>query len=239
MTEPNCGIVKVIIPALNEEETIVRVIEDIPRERVSEIIVVDNGCSDRTADRAAAAGARVVREPWPGYGSACLRGLAAAAGADVVVFLDGDYSDYPEEMGLLLDTLCQGFDMVVGSRLAGARAPGALPPHSVFGNWLVSTLINRQTGARYTDLGPFRAVRYEKLMNLGMADPDYGWTVEMALRAAHAGWRVAEVPVRYRKRAAGRSKITGSFTASIKTAIKMFRVLLRLRRTLRAERCGL
>ena len=184
MPEPDAPRVAVIIPALNEEDSIARVIADIPRATSPDIIVVDNGCTDRTAERARAAGARVVPAPRRGYGSACMRGLAQAGNPDIVVFLDGDYSDDPREMTLLLETLSRGCDMVVGSRLTGRRERGALPPHSVWGNRLVCALINLQAGTRYTDLGPFRAVRFDKLMALGMKEPDYGWTVEMALRAA-------------------------------------------------------
>lgn len=227
--------VVVIIPALNEEENIGRVIGDIPKKLVSGIIVVDNGSEDDTARVARKAGARVVAEPRAGYGSACLRGLSEAVGADTVVFIDGDYSDYPEQMPLLLEQIERGFDMVVGSRMTGRREPGALPLHSLLGNWLVTFLINITTGTRYTDLGPFRAVGYEKLMAAGMKDTDYGWTVEMALRAAAAGWKVCEVPVRYRKRHGGKSKITGSLAASVKTAWKMFSVLSRLKKQLRRE----
>lgn len=226
----------VIIPALNEEENIWRVIADIPADVVDEVIVVDNGSSDGTRKKALSAGAVVVDEPRRGYGSACLRGLEAAAGADVVVFLDGDYSDYPEEAAALVAKLEEGYDMVVGSRLIGEREPGALPAHSLFGNWLVCRLIRLISGARYTDLGPFRAVRYEKLMALGMKDAGYGWTVEMALRAAAAGWKTCEIPVRYRKRLAGKSKITGSPIESVKTAVKMFSVLIGHYRRMKKER---
>lgn len=228
--------VTVIIPALNEETNIVKVIGDIPLETVSRIIVVDNGSTDNTAEAATNAGAEVFFESKRGYGNACMKGLEAAAGCDVVVFLDGDYSDFPEEAALLVDRLNEGFDMVVGSRMTGKRERGALPIHSLFGNWLVSTLINISTRSRYTDLGPFRAVRYEKLMALGMKDTNYGWTVEMAMRAEGAGWRTCEVPVRYRKRHSGKSKITGSISASVKTAVKMITVFVRLSIQLRKEK---
>ena len=236
MTETGPKRVIAIIPALNEEGSISLVLEDIPGDRVHETIVVDNGCTDATVQIANSCGARVIAENRRGYGNACQAGLRAAAGADIVLFLDGDYSDYPEESSLLLDTMEQGYDMVVGSRLRGKRTRGALPPHSVFGNWLICSLINILCGTHYTDLGPFRAVSYDKLMLLGMKDPNYGWTVEMALRAAAAGWRVCEVPVSYRRRHAGKSKVTGSITASVKTALKMFIVLIKLRRIMKKEK---
>lgn len=228
--------VAAVIPVLNEEENIALVIGGIPGDRVHEVIVVDNGCTDATAQIARSCGARVIEETRRGYGNACQAGLRAAAGADIVLFLDGDYSDYPEESALLLDTLDQGYDMVLGSRLRGKRTRGALPPHSVFGNWLICSLINLLCGTQYTDLGPFRAVNFDKLMSLGMKDPNYGWTVEMAMRAASAGWRVCEVPVSYRRRHAGKSKVTGSVTASVKTALKMFSVLIKLRLIMKMEK---
>lgn len=229
-------IVTVIIPALNEEENIAKVIGDLPRERIHRVIVVDNGSVDGTARVAKSAGADVIPEPNRGYGAACLRGLQAAEGSDVIVFVDGDYSDYPEETAVLLDRLAEGYDMVVGSRMTGKRERGALPVHSLIGNWLVSTLINISCGTGYTDLGPFRAVRYEKLMALGMKDMNYGWTVEMAMRAAGAKWKTCETPVRYRKRFSGKSKVTGSITASVKTAVKMISVFIRLSIQLRKEK---
>ncbi|MEW6202007.1 MAG: glycosyltransferase family 2 protein [bacterium] len=228
--------VAVIIPALNEEDNIEHVIKDIPHNLVDDIIVVDNGSTDATPERARRAGARVVSEPKRGYGNACMRGLQEAKGAYIVVFLDGDHSDYPEEMSILVEEISEGYDMAIGSRMIGKRETGALPPHSLFGNWLVCKLINLSVGTHYTDLGPFRAVRYERLMELGMCDPNYGWTVEMALRAAYAGWSVCEIPVRYRKRRSGQSKVTGSLAASIRTALKMFWVLIMLQLKLRKEK---
>lgn len=229
-------IITVIIPAWNEQDNIGLVIGELPEAFRGRVIVVDNASDDDTARVAQAAGARVAREDVRGYGSACLRGLSEAAGSDIVVFVDGDLSDYPEEAADLVAKLREGYDMVVGSRMIGKRERGALPPHSVFGNWLVCALMNIFAGTRHTDLGPFRAVRYEKLMRLGMKDANYGWTVEMALRAAGAGWRVTEIPVRYRKRNAGKSKITGSVVASAKTAYKMLYVLARITIEIRRER---
>lgn len=239
MDEKECStraVVTVIIPALNEEENIAKVIGDLPRERINRVIVVDNGSADGTARAAESAGAEVAHEPDRGYGAACMKGLHLAAGSDVIVFVDGDYSDYPEEAALLLDRLAEGYDMVVGSRMTGKRERGALPIHSLIGNWLVSTLINISCGTSYTDLGPFRAVRYNSLMSLGMKDRNYGWTVEMAMRAAGAGWRCCEVPVRYRKRFSGKSKVTGSLSASVKTAFKMLSVFVKLSIQLRKEK---
>lgn len=205
----------VIIPALNEEQSLPKVLAEIPSALRAEVVVVDNGSTDATAEVATAAGARVVREPVRGYGAACLRGIAALPRADILVFLDGDHSDYPEQMEELTAPILEGSaDLVIGSRLRGTRERNALPPHSVFGNWLASHLLRLLYGQRVTDLGPFRAVRAEALHALGMQDRGYGWTVEMQIKAARTGLRVVEVPVNYRRRI-GRSKITGSLRASL------------------------
>jgi glycosyltransferase involved in cell wall biosynthesis len=212
MTSAHIG---VIIPALNEEQSLPKVLAEIPGALRAEVVVVDNGSTDATAEVAAAAGARVVREPVRGYGAACLRGIAALPHADILVFLDGDHSDYPEQMQELIQPILEGSaDLVIGSRMRGTRERNALPPHSVFGNWLASRLLRLLYGQKVTDLGPFRAVRAEALHALGMQDRAYGWTVEMQIKAARAGLRVVEVPVNYRRRI-GRSKITGSLRASL------------------------
>lgn len=224
--------VAVVIPALDEERSVARVVSEIPRAgdgfAVSEIVVVDNGSSDATAEAARGAGARVVSEPRRGYGRACLAGIAALDGAppDVVVFLDADASDDPSEMPLLVAPIRAGDDFVVGSRVLGAAEPGALAPQARYGNRLACFLLRVFYGARFTDLGPFRAIRYGALRALGMRDTNYGWTVEMQLRAARAGLRSSEVPVSYRRRV-GRSKITGTVRGTILAGAKILWTLAR------------
>ena len=219
--------ISVIIPAFNEEESIGKVIADIPKACVQEIIVVDNGCLDRTAEIAHAAGARVVREERRGYGSACLAGIAALNAPEIVVFLDGDYSDFPSEMPLLIQPILAGdAEMVIGSRIRGVREKGALLPQARFGNALATFLIRLLFHAHYTDLGPFRAIRYEQLLAMDMQDKTFGWTVEMQVKAAKMGLRVCEVPVSYRKRI-GQSKITGTVKGTILAGCKIITTILR------------
>lgn len=202
--------ISVIIPALNEEESIGKVIGDIPTY-VDEVIVVDNGSRDRTVEIATSLGARVLHEPERGYGIACLTGIASVTDPDIVVFLDGDYSDYPKEMDLLVDPIIEGnAEMVIGSRIAGNAEKGALTPQAIFGNWLACRLMRWFWGVRYTDLGPFRAIRYDTLQSLDMRDRNYGWTVEMQIKAAQRRVAALEVPVSYRKRHAGKSKVSGT-----------------------------
>lgn len=223
--------VGVIIPALNEEASLPRVLEAIPAGMVEEILVVDNGSTDRTAEVAAVHGARVIREPRRGYGAACLAGIAwmREHPPDIVVFLDGDFSDHPEEIESLLVPIREaGCDLVIGSRVLGSAEPGALLPQARAGNRLAVFLLRVLYGARYTDLGPFRAVRFGRLLELGMKDRAYGWTVEMQARAALAGWKTTEVPVSYRRRI-GRSKITGTMRGTVKAGIAILRTLVRLR----------
>lgn len=219
--------VSVIIPAFNEEESIGKVIADIPKACVQEIIVVDNGCFDRTAEVACAAGARVVREARRGYGSACLAGIAALNTPEIVVFLDGDYSDFPSEMPLLLQPILAGrAEMVIGSRIRGVCEKGALLPQARFGNALATFLIRLLFRVRYTDLGPFRTICYEQLLAMDMQDRTFGWTVEMQVKAAKMGLRVCEVPVSYRKRI-GQSKITGTVKGTILAGYKIITTILR------------
>lgn len=214
----------VVIPALNEEAAIGRVIADIPAW-VDRIVVADNGSRDRTAEVARTAGATVVAEPEPGYGAACLAGLAELRDIDVIVFLDGDYSDYPEDMANLVGPVTSGVaDMVLGSRVLGKREPGSLTPQQHFGNWLATSLIRIIWGARYTDLGPFRAISRGALEALSMADRNYGWTVEMQVKAAELGLKSREVPVRYRRRI-GVSKVSGTITGSVKAGVKILAVI--------------
>ena len=219
--------VSVIIPAFNEEESIGKVIADIPKACVQEIVVVDNGCLDRTAEVARAAGARVVREERRGYGSACLAGIAALNAPEIVVFLDGDYSDFPSEMPLLLQPILAGdAEMVIGSRIRGVHEKGALLPQARFGNALATFLIRLLFHVCYTDLGPFRAIRYERLLAMDMQDKTFGWTVEMQIKAAKMGLRVCEVPVTYRKRI-GQSKITGTVKGTILAGYKIITTIFR------------
>lgn len=222
MTSVPCRI-SVVIPALNEEASLPLVLGDIPRDLVQQVIVVDNGSADRTAEVAAAHGATVVKEPARGYGSACLRGLAELAKSppDIVVFLDADYSDHPDEMRQILAPILNGqADFVLGSRLAGNRERWAMPPQSVWGNRLACFLMRILFAARYTDLGPFRAIRWDALEKLGMCDRNFGWTVEMQIKAARAGLRTMEVPVSYRRRV-GASKISGTVRGTILAGSKI------------------
>lgn len=219
--------VSVIIPAFNEAESIGKVIADIPKTCVGEIIVVDNGSIDRTAEVARAAGARVVRETRKGYGYACLAGIAVLNAPEIVVFLDGDYSDFPSEMPLLIQPILAGeVEMVIGSRIRGAREKGALLPQARFGNAFATFLIRLLFHVRYSDLGPFRAIRYEQLLAMDMQDKTFGWTVEMQVKAAKMGLRVCEVPVSYRKRI-GQSKITGTVRGTILAGYKILTTILR------------
>ncbi len=214
----------VVIPALNEADAIGKVVAGIPGW-VDQVVVADNGSSDGTGDVAAAAGATVVREPARGYGAACLAGIAALAPCDVVVFLDGDHSDYPEEMDRLVDPIVAGqCDFVVGSRAAATREPGALTPQQVFGNWLAVTLIRWIWGTRFTDLGPFRAIRRDSLAALAMADRDYGWTVEMQVKAIEHGLAIRDVPVSYRRRI-GVSKVSGTLKGTIMAGTKILWII--------------
>lgn len=219
--------IAVVIPALDEERAIGRVLADVP-VWVDTIIVADNGSRDRTAEIARSAGAIVVHEPEPGYGAACLAGLTRVGDAQIIVFLDGDYSDHPEEMVGLVDPIIAGAaDLVIGSRVLGAREAGALTPQQRFGNWLATRLIRGFWGVRYTDLGPFRAIRAPALVSLGMSDRTYGWTVEMQIKAAITGLRSVEVPVRYRRRI-GVSKISGTIKGTIKAGWKILTMIGRL-----------
>jgi glycosyltransferase involved in cell wall biosynthesis len=209
--------ISVVIPTYNEAQSIGRVLADIPK-MVDEVLVVDSDSGDGTAAIAHEMGARVLREPRRGYGRACLTGLASVNAPDVVVFLDGDYSDRPAEMPILLDPLRAGSaDMVIGSRLAGVRTPGALPWHAVFGNRLAAGLIASLSGVHLTDLGPFRAARYDALLALRLQESTYGWPVEMILKGARRGLRIVEVPVSYHPRL-GTSKISGTFPGSVGAA---------------------
>lgn len=224
-------IVDVIIPALNERESLPLVLRAIPGDAVREVVVVDNGSTDGSPEAAAAHGATVVHEPRRGYGSACLAGIAALRTRprppDVVVFLDADFSDHPEELPEVVRPIAAGeADLVIGSRTLGRRERGALLPQARFGNLLASWLIRRLYGVRVTDLGPFRAIRWPALLELGMRDTDFGWTAEMQVRAARRGLRYREVPVSYRRRV-GVSKITGTVSGTVRAGYKILYTVFR------------
>lgn len=219
--------VSVVIPALNEERSLPLVLRALPRTHVHEVVVVDNGSADATARVAREHGARVVAEPERGYGAACLAGIAACDAPDIVAFVDADFSDRPEELADVLAPLLEGrADLVIGSRTLGRRERGALLPHARFGNALATALIRRFFGVRFTDLGPFRAIRAGALASLDMRDRDFGWTVEMQVKAARRGLRCAEVPVSYRRRV-GRSKISGTLAGTIGASRKILGTILR------------
>ncbi len=220
--------VAAVIPALNEERSIALVLADLARTRaVERVVVCDNGSTDATADVAMRAGARVVAEPRRGYGAACLRALAdlEADPPDIVLFLDADRSDDVGDVGAILSPLREGSaDFVVGSRVLGRPEPGSMTPAQRFGNWLASRLLRAFYGVRATDLGPFRAIRWDALHALEMRDRDFGWTIEMQVKAARRGLRTVEVPVRYRKRI-GDSKISGTVRGPLLAGAKILGVI--------------
>lgn len=219
-------LIDVIIPAYNESASIGKVIGDIPRELVRDIIVCNNNSTDATASVAAASGAIVVDQPIIGYGNACLAGMAyikerpIAMQPDIIVFMDGDYSDYPQEMKSLLSPIMDGKDMVIGSRVKGNPDRGSLTIPQRFGNWLATRLIHLMYGFKFSDLGPFRAIRWQKLLSLDMQDKNYGWTVEMQVKALQQHLACAEVPVSYRKRI-DTSKVSGTVKGSILAGYKI------------------
>lgn len=214
----SCVRVSVIIPTHNEAQAIGRVLADLPFDLVTEVIVVDSNSSDGTPEVAARMGARVIKEPRRGYGRACLTGIGNADSPDIIVFLDGDYSDRPSELPLLLASIFEGrADITVGSRLGKNRNSGALPWHQAFGNRLAAGLIRLLYGLRISDLGPFRAGRAEVLRSLALEETTYGWAVEMIVKGALAGFRIIEVPVSYHPRI-GKSKISGTVKGTIGAA---------------------
>jgi len=217
--------IDVIIPAFNEQDSIQLVIGDIPSELVREIVVVNNNSTDETSKFAAETGATVLDEKRKGYGYACLKGIDYLAGKnekpDIVVFLDADYSDHPEEMPQVVEPILHNrYDLVIGSRSLGNREKGSMTPQQVFGNWLATRLMRLLYGTNFTDLGPFRAIKFEKLLEIGMQDKTYGWTIEMQLKAAKQGLRCCEVPVSYRRRI-GVSKVSGTVKGTIMAGIKI------------------
>jgi len=225
--------IDVIIPAYNEEESIGLVVTDIPKSLVREVIVVNNCSSDNTRQSAETAGATVIDQPNMGYGNACLKGIeylkAKSDAPDIVVFLDGDYSDYPQQMtDLVQPILIDDFDMVIGSRALGKKEGGAMMPQQIFGNWLATFLMRKLYGVTYTDLGPFRAIKYNSLMALNMCDTNYGWTVEMQVKAAKQKLNCTEVPVDYKKRI-GVSKVTGTIKGTVMAGYKILLTIFKYR----------
>lgn len=217
----------VIIPAYNEEKSIEKVIDEVPQNLVDEIIVVNNNSNDLTAGVAASKGATVLFESFQGYGAACLKGIEYLKNKDVeiIVFLDGDYSDYPSELSKLTGPIInEDFDLVIGSRVLGKREKGALPIQSRLGSIIAGILINLFWGVKYTDLGPFRAIKKEKLLELNMSDVWYGWTVEMQIKAAKKSYKIKEVPVSYRKRI-GKSKVTGTIKGTVMASLIILKTI--------------
>jgi len=217
------GSVKVIIPAFNEENGVGNVIKDIPTDLVDEVIVVNNASTDKTEIVASAAGATVLKEVEKGYGRACLKGIDYIKNnpPDIVVFIDADYSDYPEEMRALVKPIVEeDADLVIGSRALGKKQKGSMTPQQIFGNWLATFLMKLLYGIKFTDLGPFRAIKYDKLIGLNMQDKTYGWTVEMQLKAAKKNYNCVEVPVNYRQRI-GFSKISGTVKGTVMAGYKI------------------
>lgn len=217
-------IIKVIIPAYNEEDSIAKVINDIPKN-VDEVIVVNNNSTDKTEQNAKNAGATVLKENTKGYGYACLKGMdyisQQATKPTIIVFLDGDYSDYPEQLTeIVAPILNDDIDFVIGSRVKRLREKGSMTPQQVFGNWLATFLMKLFFGAKFTDLGPFRAIKYQKLLALEMEDKTYGWTVEMQLKAIKRKFTYTEIPVKYRNRI-GVSKVSGTVKGTIFAGVKI------------------
>ena len=223
--------IRVIIPALNEQDAIGHVIEEIPKDWISEIIVVDNGSSDQTFATAQELGVKVLKESKRGYGWACLKAIDHLSKSDlkpdIVVFIDADYSDYPTELVKLVDPIINGAaDMVIGSRNLGRKEPGSMMPQQIFGNWLATKLISYLYGIDYTDLGPFRAIKYDALIQLKMDDKTYGWTVEMQIKAIKNKLNIQEVAVNYRKRI-GISKISGTFKGTVLAGYKIISTIVK------------
>jgi len=221
----------VIIPAFNEEEAIGNVVNGIPRGLVEEIVVCSNGCTDKTEQVARKAGATVLKENRKGYGYACLAGInyfkEQKIQPDIIVFLDGDYSDYPSEMvELVREIVKKNVDLVIGSRNTGQKEKGSMTPQQVFGNWLATNLMHLFYGVKFTDLGPFRAIKWDALMQLKMQDKTYGWTIEMQLKAIKAKMKTSEIPVAYRKRI-GVSKVSGTIKGTVLAGYKILTAIFK------------
>lgn len=226
--------IDVIIPAYNEEDSIGKVIADIPKELVREILVCNNASTDRTKEVATKAGATVLDQPIKGYGNACLKGIEylknkpIEAQPDILVFLDGDYSDHPEEMTQLVEPIiARNYDLVIGSRALGNMEKGAMMPQQIFGNWLATNLIRLFYNYHFTDLGPFRAITWKKLVEIDMQDRDFGWTVEMQVKAAKFKLKSMEIPVTYRRRI-GISKVSGTIRGTILAGHKILWTIFKL-----------
>lgn len=223
--------IRVVIPAFNEQNAVGLVIEEIPKDLVSEVVVVDNGSTDNTFQVAKEKGATALSETRRGYGQACLKGLdhihKSSTPPDIVVFIDGDHSDYPEEMTKLVEPIIhEDVDMVIGSRALGQKEKGAMTPQQVFGNWLATTLMRWFYGTSYTDLGPFRAIKYDRLVAMGMKDTNYGWTVEMQLKAAKRKMKTVDIPVNYRVRI-GKSKVSGTVKGTVMAGYKIITTIFK------------
>lgn len=223
--------IKVIIPAFNEQNAVGLVIDEIPSKLISEVIVVDNGSTDNTCEIAESKNATVLKEDKKGYGWACLCGMKYITSQDekpdIIVFLDGDYSDFPEKMERLINPIINDkMDLVIGSRTKGQKETGSMTPQQIFGNWLATTLIKLFYGISYTDLGPFRAIRYSSLLAINMQDKTYGWTVEMQLKAIKLKMNIIEIPVNYRKRI-GVSKVSGSVKGTILAGYKIITTIFK------------
>lgn len=220
--------ISVIIPAYNEETSLGKVLADLPQDQIQEVIVVNNNSTDRTATIAHDAGAKVINEPQRGYGQACLTGIAALNRATtIVVFIDGDYSDHGEQMPKLIQPIENDqADMIIGSRTLGQREKGSMTPQAYWGNKLACFLMHQFWKYRYTDLGPFRAIRYEALKELNMSDKDFGWTIEMQIKAITHGLRIQEIPVDYRCRI-GKSKISGTIVGTMLASKKILQTIFK------------
>jgi glycosyltransferase involved in cell wall biosynthesis len=222
--------IAVLIPVLNEEGSIAKVLDDIPRSLVDEVVVIDNGSTDQSVEIATEHGAIVLHEAERGYGAVCLNGIAYVKKGlkpDIIVFLDGDYSDFPEDMHGLIAKINEGYDFVLGSRIMGIDVFDAhLSPHSILGNKMAAFFLRILFGGNYTDLGPFRAIRTDKLDLLDMKDRNFGWTMEMQIKAIRKELKTTEMAVRYRKRYAGESKVTGNLWGSVKAFSKITYIVL-------------